>query len=354
MADKKVTVGIVGGSGYSGGELLRLLLGHPQVAIAWVTSRGGKDLQAVHRNLLGSGLRFIREEDATPTTVTFLCMPSRESMTRAEHYLRQGSKVIDLGSDFRLKDPDVFAQVYGVRHVNWALVREAPYGVTELHRDAIRPARLVANPGCFSYATILGLAPLLKQQWIDIERIVVDGLSGTSGAGAEPSVATHHSEIGNSVFPYNVVDHRHTYEMEQELSAVAGARVTIHFTPYYAPFSRGILAACHGFLKRPVSRDEARGLYREFYQSEPFVRVIEIEADPHASWQYLPYPSVAPVAGSNFVQLGVDVDARRGRVVVFSALDNLGKGAAGAAIQNMNCMLGLAEETGLTGVGLHP
>ncbi len=358
MAGTHITVGIVGGSGYSGGELLRLLLGHPHVTIAWVTSRGGKDLEAVHRNLTGSGLRFITEENATPTDVTFLCMPSRESMGRAERYLGHGGKVIDLGSDFRLKDQGVFEQVYGVQHAAWSLVEEAPYGVTELHRSAIRTARLIANPGCFSYATILALAPLVKAQWIELDRVVVDGLSGTSGAGAEPNVATHHSEIGHSAFPYNVVDHRHTYEMEQELSAVAGAPVRVHFTPYYAPFSRGILAACHGFLKRSVSRAEVLALYRDFYRDEYFIRLIELGKDvgasASASWQYLPYPSVASVAGSNFVQIGADVDAQRGRVVVFSALDNLGKGAAGAAIQNMNCMLGVAEETGLTGVGLHP
>jgi N-acetyl-gamma-glutamyl-phosphate reductase common form len=334
--------------------LLRLLREHPQVQLAWVTSRGDKRLESVHRNLLGSGLRFVKEEETGACDVAFLCMPSRESMTRAGRYLQQGSKVIDLGSDFRLKDQGLFEQVYKAKHADWSLVQEAPYGATELHRGAISTARLVANPGCFAYATILGLAPLAKEKWIDLDSVVVDGLSGTSGAGADPSVATHHSEIGNSSFPYNVVDHRHTYEMEQELSGVAGTRVTIHFTPYYAPFTRGILAACHGFLKRTVTREAVLALYREFYRGEYFVRVIDIEKDPKVSWQYLPYPSVASVAGSNFVHIGVDVDARRGRVVVFSALDNLGKGAAGSAIQNMNCMLGLPEETGLTGVGLHP
>jgi len=354
VAAKIYSIGIVGGAGYSGGELLRLLLGHPQVKIAWVTSRGDKNLETIHRNLLGSGLRFIKEEETTACDVVFLCTPSRESMPRADRYLKHGSKLIDIGSDFRLKDPQLFEQVYKTKHLNWALVEEAPYGATELRRAAIRTARLVANPGCFAYATILALAPLVKAQWIDLQRVIVDGFSGTSGAGAEPSVATHHSEIANSAFPYNVVDHRHTYEMEQELSAVAGTPVTVHFTPYYAPFTRGILAGCHGFSTRTVTRAEVLALYREFYRDEYFVRVIELEKDPTVSWQYLPYPSVAAVAGSNFVHIGVDVDARRGRVVAFSALDNLGKGAAGSAIQNMNCMLGLPEPTGLTGVGLHP
>jgi len=354
VAGKKVTVGVVGGSGYSGGELLRLLLGHPLAELCWVTSRGEKQLETIHRNLAGSGLYFIKESETTPCDVVFLCLPSRESMDRAGHYLGLGSKVIDLGSDFRLKDAALFERVYHAKHVSWDLVTEAPYGVTEFNRVAIRSARLVANPGCFAYAAILGLTPLVREGWIDFDRIIVDALSGSSGAGAEPSVPTHQSEIGNSTFPYNVVGHRHTAEMEQELGAAAQRPVTINFTPYYAPFPRGILASCHGFLNRKVSRADVIDLYRSLYRGEPFVRVLAVEKDPKVSWQYLPYPSVASVAGSNYVQIGADVDEQRGRVVVFSALDNLGKGAAGSAIQNMNCMLGLPEETGLAGLGLHP
>jgi N-acetyl-gamma-glutamyl-phosphate reductase common form len=200
VTNSTVQVGIVGGSGYSGGELLRLLLGHPQARIAWVTSRGDKSLDGIHRNLLGSGLRFIREEEAGPCDVVFLCTPSRESMTKAPRYLQRGARVVDIGSDFRLKDRALFERVYQAEHVCWDLVAEAPYGATELHRAAIQRARLVANPGCFAYTAILTLAPLAKERLIDLDKVVVDGLSGSSGAGAEPSVPTHHSEIGNSVF----------------------------------------------------------------------------------------------------------------------------------------------------------
>ena len=354
VTNAKTRVGIVGGSGYAGGELLRLLLGHPRAHIAWVSSRGDKRLEAVHRNLLGADLQFVREEETTACDVVFLCTPSRESMLKAPRYLDAGAKVVDIGSDFRLKDRAVFERVYRAEHACWELVAEAPYGATELHRAEIRRARLVANPGCFAYTAILALAPLVKEGLVDLERIVVDGLSGTSGGGAEPSVPTHHSEIGNSAFPYNVVDHRHTYEIEQELSGVAGAPVTVHFTPYYCPFSRGILAGCHGFLTRAVSRADLLDLYGAFYRGEPFVRVLAFAKDPNVSWQYLPYPSVANLAGSNFVHIGVDVDERRRRAVVFGALDNLGKGAASSAIQNMNCMLGWPEDTGISGVGLHP
>ena len=352
MAQAKV--GIVGGSGYAGGELLRLLLQHPEAEIAWTTSRGDKNLEAVHRNLLGSGLQFVREEDAGDCDVAIFCMPSRESMTRAPSYLERGVKVVDVGSDFRLKDRHLFEKVYGGEHSCWQLVEESPYGATELHREEIAAARLVANPGCFAYTTILTLAPLVKAGWVELDRLVVNGLTGTSGAGAEPKLSSHHSEISNSVFPYNVVDHRHTYEVEQELSRLAGATARVHFTPVFCPFTRGILATCQGFATREVTREQVLELYRDFYSAEPFVDVIQLEKDPAVSWQYLSYPSVAHLAGSNYVQIGVDVDPTRGRIVAIGALDNLGKGAASSAIQNMNCMMGFDEESGLRGRGLHP
>ncbi len=350
----KVKVGIVGGSGYSGGELIRLLLGHPDVEVAWATSRADKKLQQVHRNLLGTGLEFVREEEAGPCDVVFFCMPGRESMTRAPSYLERGVKVIDVGSDFRLKDPALFEKVYGGPHACWDLVEQAPYGATELHREAIAGARLVANPGCFAYTTILSLAPLVKAGWVELDRIVVTGLTGTSGAGAEPKVQTQFSEVSNSVTPYNVVDHRHTYEVEQELSGLSGHDVRVHFTPIFCPFTRGILSTCSGFATREVSRSEVLELYRDFYADEPFVDVIAMEKDPAVSWQYLPYPNVGYLAGSNYVQIGVDVDTARGRIVAIGALDNLGKGAASSAIQNMNCMLGISEESGIATRGLHP
>lgn len=349
-----VRVGIVGGSGYSGGELIRLLLVHPRAEIAWVTSRGDKQLQQVHRNLLGSGLEFVREEDAGDCDVVFLCMPHRESMTRAATYLERGAKVIDVGSDFRLKDRALFERVYGGPHARWDLVERAPYGATELHREEISKADIVANPGCFAYTTILTLAPLVEAGWVELDRVVVTGLTGTSGAGGDPKPQSHHSEIANSVTPYNVVDHRHTYEIEQELSGVAGAPVSIHFTPVFCPFTRGILSTCNGFATRDVDREAVLELYRQFYQDETFVEVISTPIDPQVSWQYLPYPNVAYLAGSNYVQIGVDVDPRRRRIVAIGALDNLGKGAASSAIQNMNCMLGLPEDTGLRTRGLHP
>ena len=349
-----IEAGIVGGSGYAGGEVLRILLQHPAVRVKWITSRGGKKLEHTHRNFFGRGLEFVTLEEVHGGEVIFLCTPARESMIHAPRFLEQGAKVIDLGSDFRLKDRQLFETVYKATHSCWSLVDETPYGLTELRRADIARARLVANPGCFATATILGLAPLVKTKLIDLDHIVVDGISGTSGAGAQPETPNHHAEIGNAIFAYNVVDHRHTYEVEQELSAVAQEKISINFTPFYAPFARGILAACHGFLREPLDRRQVIDLFKDFYHGHYFIQVLDIDKDPKVSWQYLPYPSVATVAGSNFCQIGIDVDAKRGRVVVFSALDNLVKGAAGAAVQNMNVMLGLPEETGLTMLGMHP
>lgn len=349
-----IEAGIVGGSGYSGGELLRILLQHPAVRIKWVTSRGDKKLEHIHRNFYGMGLEFISLEEARGGDVVFLCTPSRESMLHAGRFLDQGAKVIDLGSDFRLKQRDIFETVYKATHTCWELVGEALYGLTELRHEEISKARLIANPGCFATAAILGLAPLVSEKLIDLDHIVVDGMSGTSGAGAQPETPTQHAEIGNSIFAYNVTDHRHTYEAEQELSELAGEKITIHFTPFYAPFSRGILAACHGFIAEPLDRGQVLDLFKDFYQGHYFIQILDMDKDPKVSWQYLPYPSVATLAGSNFCQIGVDVDNKRGRVMVFSALDNLVKGAAGAAVQNMNLMCGLPEETGLTMLGMHP
>lgn len=349
-----IEAGIVGGSGYSGGELLRILLQHPSVRLKWVSSRGDKKLEHIHRNFFGMDLEFIPLEEAQGGDVVFLCTPARDSMLHAPKFLDQGAKVIDLGSDFRLKDRAIFETVYKAKHSCWDLVGEAPYGLTELRRAEIAQASLIANPGCFATAAILGLAPLVKEKLIDFEHIVVDGMTGTSGAGAQPETQTHHSEIGNSIFAYNVTDHRHTYEVEQELSALAGEKISIHFTPFFAPFSRGILAACHGFIAEPMDRGQILDLFKDFYQGHYFIQILDMDKDPKVSWQYLLYPSVATLAGSNFCQIGVDVDNKRGRVMVFSALDNLVKGAAGAAVQNMNLMLGLPEETGLTMLGMHP
>ena len=349
-----IRVGIYGASGYMGGEALRVLLEHPQVEVAWATSRTGKPAEYFHRNLYGAGVQLVSPDRVTPVDAALLALPSGQAMALARALIDEGARVIDLGADFRLRDRADWERVYGKQHADWALAQEAVYGIAELHREEIKAARVIANPGCYASAAILGLAPLVRAGLVDEARLVVDGLSGTTGAGAEPDAASHHPEIANNLVPYNVVDHRHTYEMEQELGLVAGGRVAVHFTSTYVPITRGILAICHCFPTRPVGRAELLDLYREAYVGERFVCLFDMPKDAGASWQFRPYPWVAAVSGTNFCHVGLDVDEARGRIVVFSVLDSVGKGGAHAAVQNLNLMFGLDETTGLTRFGLHP
>jgi N-acetyl-gamma-glutamyl-phosphate reductase common form len=349
-----IRAGIFGASGYMGGEALRVLLEHPGVEIAWLTSRTAERVDEAHPNLFGLGLEMIPPERITPCDVAFLALPTAASIEAAAQLLAQGCRVIDLGAAFRLKDRATWERVYGETHPRWELAEEAVYGIPELRGGAIAGARLVANPGCFSSAAILGLAPLVSEQLVDLDRLVVDGLSGTAGVGAELHRAAHHPEIGGNLVPYNAVGHRHTFEMEQELRAVAGREVRVHFTPTYVPIVRGILAVCHAFPTRPVARAGLLELYRAFYREQPFVLVYDLPKEAGATWQYKPYPWVSAVAGTNFCYVGLDVDEARGRVVVFSVLDSIGKGGAHAGVENMNLMLGLPRGAGLGRRGQHP
>ena len=349
-----IKVGIMGATGYMGGEALRVLLDHPEVEIAWLTSRSEERIDDHHPNLYGLGLKMIPPDRATPCDVVFLALPTDASIQATEQLTAHGSKVIDLGAAFRLHDRNLWESVYKQKHPQWHLAEEAVYGIPELHRDAIARARVIANPGCFSSAAILGLAPLAKAGLIDLERIVVDGMSGTAGAGAELHRAAHHPEIGNNIVAYNVVGHRHTYEMEQELGLLAGKPVKVHFTPTYVPIVRGILDVCHAFPTRSVKREQLLDLYREFYEGQPFVLVYDLPKDEKTSWQYKPYPWVNSVAGTNFCYVGLDVDERRGRIVVFSVLDSIGKGGAQVGVENMNLMFGLPRTSGLARRGMHP
>jgi N-acetyl-gamma-glutamyl-phosphate reductase common form len=272
----------------------------------------------------------------------------------ATRFLDTGAKVIDLGSAFRLRDRETWERVYGMPHPAWNLAERAVYGVNELHLSAVADADLIANPGCFSSAAILGLAPAVSAGLVDDDKIAVDGLSGTAGAGAELARAAHHPEIGNNLVAYNVVGHRHTYEMEQELSGLKQTSVKVHFTPVYVPITRGILDICHGFLNRAVARDDVLQIYKDFYQSHPFVKIYDLPKEASVSWQYKPYPWVSAIAGTNYCHIGLDIDVERARLVVFSALDSVGKGGAQVGIENMNIMFGLDRDAGLTRRGMHP
>lgn len=349
-----IKVGIYGGSGYMGGEVVRVLLEHPEAEIAWITSRGDKPVEYFHRNLIGRNLKFIKPDQTTRCDLVFAALPTGQIMKMAPALLNSGTKIIDLGADFRLKNKNDWERIYGKNHVCWNLVEESAYGITELHKNEIKKARIIANPGCYSSASILALSPLVKEDIIDTMHIVIDGLSGTTGIGAEPDLPSHHPEISNNIVPYNVVDHRHTYEIEQELQYLTNDNITVHFTTSYVPITRGILAICHCFPKKNISRSDLIELFNSFYAEQPFVKIIDLPKEKTASWQYLPYPWVAAVSGSNFCHIGLDIDERRNRIVVFSVLDSIGKGGAHVGIQNMNLMFNLPEETGLKRTGLHP
>lgn len=345
----------MGASGYMGGEALRVLLEHPQVEIAWATSRDPGPAARDHPNLRGAGLEWIHPDEVGDADVVFLALPTAASIPEARRFLDAGSRVIDLGAAFRLGSRECWERVYRMSHPDWSLCEEAVYGLPELHADEIAGARLVANPGCYPTAAILALAPLVRERWIDTQHVVVDGLSGTAGAGASLDRAIHHPEIGNSLVPYNVVGHRHTFEMEQELSQESGGHpVRVHFTPVYTPMIRGILDLCHAPLLKRVGREEVLALLREHYADSPLIHVIEEPYEPGAEWQSRPYPSVSAVAGTNRCHIGADVDPERGHVVVLAALDSIGKGGAHGAVENMNLMLGLSREVGVSRFGAHP
>lgn len=349
-----IKAGIVGGTGYMGGEALRVLMDHPEVEISWVTSRQKGDISEFHPNLFGAKINLIHPDKAEACDVVFLALPTDATIEAASKFLNWQGKVIDLGAAFRLSDRAVWERVYGQKHTQWSLAQNAVYGIPELHLEEIKQANLIANPGCFASAAILGLSPLVKEGLVETDRIVVDGLSGTAGAGAELSRAAHHPEIGNNLVPYNVVGHRHTFEMEQELSLQSADKVTVHFTPVYVPIIRGILDICHCFPTKEMSRETIIDLYRDFYHDDPFVKVYDLPFEKAASWHYKPYPWVNSVAGTNYCYIGLDVDPDRGRIVVFSILDSIGKGGAQVGIENMNLMFGLDRTLGLSRRGLHP
>ncbi|MEM3071830.1 MAG: N-acetyl-gamma-glutamyl-phosphate reductase [Candidatus Bathyarchaeia archaeon] len=346
-------VSVIGGSGYVGGELLRLLLIHPQVELSSVSSRthAGKYLFKVHPNLRGLTLQqFVPMDSSTirDSDLVFTAVPHGSSMKITPTLLEAGVRVIDMSADYRLKKPEEYEKWYGWSHESPQLLSESAYGLPELHREEIRKARLVACPGCMATSAILPLAPLVKDPLIETGRIVVDVKIGSSGAGAQPTPASHHSERTAVVRPYKVVGHRHIPEIEQELNQTSGSQVTVSFTPHAVDMVRGILATIHTFPVKPLTIQDVWRVFREHYKGEPFIRFIK---DREGIYQ-LPNPKI--LVGSNYCDIGFEVDEHSNRLVLFSAIDNLMKGAAGQGIQCMNIMYNLEEKTGLIEPGLHP
>lgn len=342
-------VSIIGATGYAGEELLRLLLRHPAAEVAYVTSASytGQSMSEVYPHLTGVMDRPLASLDqlteiAAASDVVFLALPHGHAMEAAKTIYQAGKKVIDLGADYRFTDKDVYEQWYKVPHTH----REAPavYGLTELHRQEIRQAPIIGNPGCYTTAAILALAPLVQYGLVDTDTVVVDAKSGISGAGRGLGLMYHFAEAAENVRPYNIGGHRHTPEIEQELSRLAGRPVVLSFTPHLIPMSRGILATCYARLQPGVTAAQVDEAFAALYEKEYFIRLLGRGS----------YPATKNVRGSNYCDIGWHIDSRTHRVVVVSALDNLMKGAAGQAVQNMNVMFGLAEDSGLKMPPLYP
>ncbi|NTU76665.1 MAG: N-acetyl-gamma-glutamyl-phosphate reductase [Alphaproteobacteria bacterium] len=352
---ENIRVGIVGVSGYGGGELARILSAHPGVDLAYVTSNtyAGKPLAA---SLPGSAKRialtcepFDAAKAASLCDVLFLAGEAGMAMKLAPSLLEAGKKVIDLSGDFRLKDPAVYEEWYKIAHVAPTFLKEAVFGLPELHRAAIKSARLLANPGCYPTTAILALAPLMQEGLIDPKTIIVDSISGVSGAGRSKfGLDTHFAEVNESLKPYGAGGvHKHVPEIEQALSGLAREPVKVTFTPHLAPVTRGILTTAYANFAASSPRMDSRSLtelYQKYYADEPFVIVREAGQ----------YPATKHALGSNACHIGAAVDRRTGRAVIFAAEDNLVKGMAGQAVQNMNLMCGLDEAVGLNGAGLWP
>lgn len=345
-----LNVAIVGASGYTGLELIRLLDRHPQVTISCVTSEqsAGKRISEIFPTLRGRCDLILEPLDPAAITaeadLIFTALPHQAAMKVVPDFLAAGKKVVDLSADYRLHDPAVYGAWYEP-HLNPELLPEAVFGLPELRRDTIKQARLVANPGCYPTSVILGLKPLLESGMIDPASIIADSKSGTSGAGRSAKVDSLYCEVNDSFKAYGVGGtHRHTPEIEQELSELAGRPVTITFTPHLVPMDRGILSTIYAAPTRAVTTDELVALYADTYRDEPFVR-------PLAKGQF---PSTAFVRGSNFCDIGITLDNRTNRIVVVSAIDNLVKGASGQAIQNMNLICGFTETAGLEGLAIFP
>jgi N-acetyl-gamma-glutamyl-phosphate reductase len=347
---KVVRVAIAGASGYTGVELLRLLVGHPAVHVGLLTAETSvnRPITDVFPNLRGFIDATCQTLDpaklAVEADVVFLALPHKTSMAVAADLLQRGARVLDLSADFRLADAGAYPTWYGLTHTAPHLLKEAVYGLPELHHEALAGARLVAVPGCYPTSAILGLAPLIAGGLIDPDTIVIDSISGVSGAGRKPELATHYSEANESLKAYGVGRHRHTPEIEQELSRLAGREVTVSFTPHLAPLTRGILTTCTATLLSRRSTGDLLSEYHRFYRERPFVRVL-----PEGS-----LPETKHVLHSNLCDIGVVSDPRTGRVVVLSAIDNLVKGASGQAVQCFNLMAGLDERLGLWVPGLFP
>jgi len=334
-----VRVAIIGASGYTGAESIRLILAHSQAELVYLTALPEEcgPASEVFGQFKGRCNLQIEPLDLDKLTgladVALCCLPHKVSMGFVPRLLDGGLKVVDFSADYRLKDAKIYEKFYGVKHTDTTNLARAVFGLPELFREQIKDAKLVANPGCFPTSALLGLAPLLKEGLIETESIIVNAVTGISGAGKNPSSRFHFPNMNENIFAYGIGTHRHMPEMEQIASEIAGSDVQILFQPHAGPFDRGILSSIYCQPKRKISNEQLSALYRKFYAKEPFVQICSDA------------PNVKDVAWTNYCH--IFVTCVKGRIVVFSAIDNLVKGASGQAIQNMNIIFGLEENLGL-------
>jgi len=341
-------VSIIGATGYAGAELLGILVNHPEVEIAHITSESQTGASIVDsyphlRGCFDKKLSSMTDLDQfADSQAVFIALPHGHAMGIGQQLVKQGIKIIDLGADYRFHDEDVYEKWYKVPHTHRQA--GAVYGLTELYREQIKDATIVGNAGCFTTASILALAPMAKAHLIDVKSIVVDAKSGMSGAGRSASIPNNFAEMYDNMRAYNIGGHRHTPEIEQALTELSGQDSIISFTPHVVPMSRGIFSTCYGTLAAGVTAEDVDQAFHEMYSQEYFIRLLGRGG----------YPAVKNTRGTNFCDIGWHVDPRTNRVVVVSVIDNLVKGAAGQAVQNFNVMFGFAEHAGLTKIALYP
>ena len=343
-----IKVAVLGATGYAGIELVRILSNHPDVKLEILGSHSfdGQPISDVYQNfahVLDMTCEELELDKVAQCDVAFTALPHGASKDVIPSLIEKGIKVIDLSGDFRYDDIKVYEEWYGQEHSSPELLAESVYGLCELHRDEVKKARLIGNPGCYTTCSILGAYPLLKSGIGNSKNVIVDAKSGVTGAGRSLALGVHFCECTENSKAYKVANHRHTSEIEQELSKAAGEAVMISFTPHLIPQKRGILSTIYVNLNKPCTTQEIVDLYKDFYKDEYFVRVKDAGK----------LPETKHVAGSNFVDIGVVVDERLNRAVIVSAIDNLGKGAASQAVQNMNIMFGLDEKTGIANAGFY-
>lgn len=349
---KKINVGLVGVTGYTGMELTRLLEGHSRFELVSVTSRAeaGKKLHAIYPFLQGmpSGEIVITEPDpellAAKCELVFLAVPHKTAMEIAAVLLEKGLKVVDLSADFRLRDQEIYEHWYKCQHTQPQLLETAVYGLPELYAPAIREAKLIANPGCYPTSSILGLYPALKHGMVDTKGIVIDAKSGATGAGRKAAVGTLFCEVSDSFRAYGLPTHRHTPEIEQEISVIAGDDITVSFNTHLLPINRGILSTIYTTLVQDMTLDDVHAMYEEAYREHPWVRVLPAGV----------LPETRHVRGTMFCDIGLVVDKRTNRLIILSAIDNLCRGASGQALANANLMCGVDLQEGLRLAPLMP